>query len=291
MFGVLVGLVVMVVSGCGGDDTTDVGVTSKLRVITTTALLADMARNVGGELVEVRSIVPAGADVHSFQSSPGDSIAISEARVIISNGGGLDDFMQPLLAGAKQADAVQVTASDMIPPALAQSPVDDPHYWQSPPAATMYVDQILIGLAGADPANADVYRSGASEYIDDIIAMDQEVSELLKEVPEERRHLITFHDSFGHFASHYGWEVSALVPNDAGEVTPRAVSDVIELIEDKGIPAIFAEPQFSSQFLEEIARESGARVATIYSDTIDDEVSTYIDMMRFNARSMAENLR
>jgi ABC-type Zn uptake system ZnuABC Zn-binding protein ZnuA len=375
-------------------------------VVTTTTVLADLARNVGGELVEVISIVPPGADVHTFRSTPSHSITIGQAKLVVSNGSGLDDSFDPLLDSSKQASAVRVVASEgldaaapeelefpgegrheevkesdlieqadqiihqseeeKIPPhevlaqiaqlrsshqgkgnalagrepgdeeeSLEQRLMDlvheveagrmtpesameaieelikqhqgdthqaedehnhehgggDPHFWLDPILAVHYVERIRNGLMDADPANAEIYERNAAEYTQKLQDLDQEIAQTLSQVPPERRHLVTFHDAFGHFGRRYGWEVSALVPSDASDVTPGAVVQVMERIQEDGIPAVFAEPQLRSDVLEQAARDTGVRVGTIYSDTIDDIAPTYIEMMRFNARSLADNLR
>ena len=97
---------------------------------------------------------------------------------------------------------------------------------------------------------------------------------------------MSFHDSFGHFGERYGWEVSAFVPHDASDVTPGWVSYVLERVREEGIPVVFAEPQFSPGVLAQAARDSGVAVGVIYSDSLDDDVPTYIAMMKFNAESL-----
>ena len=131
-----------VVAACGSEAqlASPPGVEGKLRVVTTTALLADLVRNVGGNLVEVRSIVPAGADVHSFQTTPEDSIAVSRAQVIVSNGYGLDDFLTPVLQSAKDGDAVHLIATENIVLGHAGQNSRDPHFWLNPDHAVVYVD-------------------------------------------------------------------------------------------------------------------------------------------------------
>jgi ABC-type Zn uptake system ZnuABC Zn-binding protein ZnuA len=101
---------------------------------------------------------------------------------------------------------------------------------------------------------------------------------------------VTFHDAFGYFGRRYGWQVSAFVPSDASDVTPAAVVQVMELVKSEGLPAVFAEPQFGGDVLEQAAEDAGVRVGLIYSDTIDANITSYIEMMRFNAQSLAENL-
>ena len=115
MAGALISLVWLLAVACGSAGelpVTNSGQADRLRVVTTTALLADLVENVGGNLVAVRSIIPAGADLHSFQTSPKDSIAISRARVIVTNGFGLDAFLEPVLRGAREPDTVRVVAAE-----------------------------------------------------------------------------------------------------------------------------------------------------------------------------------
>jgi zinc/manganese transport system substrate-binding protein/manganese/iron transport system substrate-binding protein len=167
----------------------------------------------------------------------------------------------------------------------------DPHFWQDPTLTINYVERIRDGLVRVDPANRAVYTANAAAYILELRDLDREIAQTLNQVPPERRHLVTFHDAFGYFARRYGWEVSAFVPSDASRVTPVSVVEVMRSIESGGIPAVFAEPQFRADVLEQAARDTGVRVGTIYSDSLDDTVPTYIEMMRFNANSLAEHLR
>jgi len=309
---VLAGL--LFVAACGGGPATELtpSPAPSVRVVTTSVILADFVRNVGGEKVEVRPIVPPGADVHSFQSTPGDSLAISNARVIVSNGLGLDGFLDSLLKSAKRQDSVHVVAADgldaMAVVALAPGPSPsgrevalspskgrgegrDPHFWQSPLYTVYYVERIRDGLIQADQSNAQVYQDNAAAYIQKLYELDREIAEALSTVPPQRRHLVTFHDAFGHFAERYGWKSSAFVLGDAADVTPGTVVAVMERIKEEGIPAVFTEPQFSADVIGQVARDAGIGVGTIYSDSLDANVPTYIDMMRFNTRSLLENLR
>ena len=259
-------------------------------MVTTFAILADLVKNVGGERVQVQSIVQSGADIHSFQSTPGDSIAISNARVIVSNGMGLDAFLEGMFHNARGPDAVHVVATEGLPATLADD--DDPHFWQDPLHTVHYVESIRDGLIQADPGGAPVYRANAEAYTRELRDLDREIAQTLSGVPPERRHLVTFHDAFGHFAERYGWEVSALVMGDADDVTPGAVVEVIARIKGDSISAVFAEPQFGSDMIREAAASAGVQhIGFIYSDVLDAQVPTYIDMMRFNARSLLKHLR
>ena len=278
----------------------------KVPVVTTTSILADFVKNVGGDRVQVRSIVPAGADVHSFQSTPQDSIALSKARLIVSNGRGLDDFLEPLVESARKSDAVHVLAAEGLEATPMQAvsfqeheghgdgavhAEGDPHFWQNPLYAVYYVERIRDGLIRTDPVSAQLYRENAASYTQRLRELDQEIAATLDAVPIQRRHLVTFHDAFGYFAERYGWRVSAFVPGDASDITPRDVIQVMERVEQQAVPAVFAEPQFSPGVMSQLSRDSGVGIATIYSDILDANVPTYIDMMRFNVNSLVEHLR
>jgi ABC-type Zn uptake system ZnuABC Zn-binding protein ZnuA len=258
-----------------------------LSVVTTTALLADLVKNVGGDLVSVTALVPPGADVHSFQSTPADNVAISRAAMVVSNGGGLDQFLDQVIQRSTSDGTVQILAAK----ALLELDDEDPHFWQNPVFAVRYVESIRDGLIAADPTNADDYQVNFTEYKDRLTKLDFDIASTLNTVDPTRRHLITFHDAFGHLAKRYGWQVTSLVGSDASQVSPGPVVEILEKVREQGLTAVFAEPQFNSDLLEKAAEEAGVEIGPIYSDVQDGEVANYIDMMLFNAKSLARLLR
>ena len=280
-------IVLLLALACGSSQAADTPSGNRLAVVTTTALLADLARNVGGDLVEVTALAPPGADVHSFQSTPADSVAIRQADLVISNGGNLDGFLDPLIQGSLSDDAVRVVAAGP----LLDSSETDPHFWQNPVFTVTYVEEIRDGLIAADPGNAAVYRANLDSYKDKLTKLDFDIASTLNTVDPARRQLITFHDAFGHFATRYGWVVNAFVAGDGGEVSPGRVVEILEQVREQGIPAVFAEPQFRSDVLENAAQEAGVETGVIYSDVLDNDVTSYIDMMLLNAKNLARLLR
>lgn len=276
-------------AACGGSQLQSGGAPrgeSKLLVVTTTALLADLVENVGRELVDVRSLVPPGADVHSFQTTPEDSIAISRAQLIVLNGFGLDAFLEPVLESARSKTSVKVVSADGRLPGEY-----DPHLWQNPAFAIRYVERIRDGLVAADPEHGSRFNGNAQAYINQLRELEQELDETLSQVNSEFRHLITYHDAFGHLAERYGWEASAFVASDADEVSPKAVVQILDLLSEQGIPAIFVGPQFISGVVRRAAEDAGIAVGTLYSGISENGATNYIEMMRLNARSIADNLR
>ena len=278
----------MAAVACGGITTAD---TQKpLRVVTTTSLLADLTQNVAGASTVVTAVLPPGADVHSFQTTPNHSIAISNAGLIVSNGGGLDDFLYPMIENAQEDGTVRIVASQGL---AGVSTRQDPHFWQNPANAVHYVRRIQEGLSTADPANAESYQDRADAYVQQLLDLDQEISRILSEVPPSRRHLVTYHDAFAHFGARYGWRTSSLVANDAGGVTPNTIAHLQERVREEGIAAVFTEPQFRSKVIELAARDTGVEVGTIYCDVLGggSGADTYLNMMRLNARNLVKLLR
>ena len=278
----------MAAVACGGITTAD---TQKpLRVVTTTSLLADLTQNVAGASTVVTAVIPPGDDVHSFQTTPNHSIAISNAGLIVSNGGGLDDFLYPMIENAQEDGTVRIVASQGL---AGVSTRQDPHFWQNPANAVHYVRRIQEGLSIADPANAESYQDRADAYVQQLLDLDQEISRILSEVPPSRRHLVTYHDAFAHFGARYGWRTSSLVANDAGGVTPNAIAHLQERVREEGIAAVFTEPQFRSKVIELAARDTGVEVGTIYCDVLGggSGADTYLNMMRLNARNLVKLLR
>ena len=166
----------------------------------------------------------------------------------------------------------------------------DPHFWQNPRLVVHYVNEIASGLVAADPDGAATYLDNAAAYIAELEALDAYIADTLAAVPEEKRVMVTFHDAFGYFGTRYDFEVMAFVGSHAGEVSPDDIANVLELVEDRGLTAVFAEPQFSADALEQVARDADIEVGLIRS-LPDATHSDYIGMMRANADAIAELLR
>ena len=162
----------------------------------------------------------------------------------------------------------------------------DSHFWQNPRLVVHYVNQIATGLITADPDHAGSYLDHAAAYIAELEALDAYISDTLASIPQEHRVIVTFHDAFGYFGARYDMEVLAFVGSHAGDVSPDDIARVLELVSDRGLPAVFVEPQFSADALEQVARDSGIQVGIIRS-LPDATHPDYIGMMRANADALA----
>ena len=162
---------------------------------------------------------------------------------------------------------------------------DNPHLWLDPLLARAYADVIAEALAGEDAGNAALYSDNLTRYGQQLAQLDDEIAAAVQQIPSENRKLVTPHDAFPHLARRYGLEiVGFVVPGPGQDPSPRDIADLTNAISDQSVPAVFTEPQIGadSRLLEQIAADAGVQVCTLYSDTLTDDVPTYIDMMRFN---------
>ncbi len=299
-------LVLLVVTGaallvaCGGDGEGDDG---RLSIVATTSVIGEFAARVAGDDATVTSLVPRGVDPHSFELSPRDVRRIVEADLVLVNGYGLEGgLLEVVTENLSDGAGLIVVTAELVPLGGSESAITagihildrlegDPHFWLSVPNAIGYVERIAEGLALADPEHAPGYRDRAAAYVRELRAVDAEARAILDDVPADERRLVVFHDAFGYLARDLGFEVTeALLPVSASaEVSAARVAEVIEAIEREGIRAVYREPQFGSTLLDVIAAETGARVLTLRSIP-DDEVTTYIELVRTNALALAEGL-
>lgn len=165
----------------------------------------------------------------------------------------------------------------------------DPHLWQDVGNAMAYVELIRDTLIARDPDGAGDYRANADRYLAVLERLDRHVQRTIASIPESRRHLITTHDAFAYLAHAYGIEIAGFVtPNPASEPSLAERRKLTETIRTLRVPAVFLEPNLAarSSTLTEVAEDEGVRVCPIYGDAFDDEVRSYVQMMRFNADSL-----
>lgn len=286
-------------AACGGGG--GEGGDGRLSIVATTSVIGEFAARVAGDDASVTSLVPRGVDPHSFELSPRDARRIVEADLVLVNGYGLEGGLIDIVTENLSGDARLILVTAGLTPlggGAAAAVTDgatelegDPHFWLSVPNAIAYVERIAEEIARADPEHAAGYRDRAAAYVRELRAVDAEVRTILDEVPVDQRRLVVFHDAFGYLARDLGFEVTeALLPVSASaDVSAARVAEVIEAIEREGIRAVYREPQFGSTLLDVIAAETGARVLTLRSIP-DDEVTTYIELVRTNARALAEGL-
>jgi len=270
---------------------------AKMPVVATFSILADFARNVGGERINVVALVGPDGDTHVYQPKPADAKELGAARLIVVNGLGLEGWIDRLIKASGAKAPVIVATKGINPQKMREEGRigRDPHAWQSIANAKIYVANIRDGLIAVDPDGASVYRSNAASYLEELDALEKEVLAEIAKIPPGRRQIITTHDAFGYFGTAYGF--SFIAPEGIStetEASARDVAKIIRQIKAQKIPAVFLENVTDPRLVRSIAAESGATVGgTLYSDALsppDGPASTYIDMMRNNVRELSAAL-
>ena len=265
----------------------------RIHVVASFSILGDLVRNVGGDRVDVATLVGANGDVHVYAPAPSDAKKNADAKILVVNGLGLEGWL-PRLVQSAGSKATIVTASNGIAP-LSHGAEADPHAWQSVPNVKIYVGNIGDALIAADPADAAVFRANAARYLAELDALDAEVREAVAKIPPERRKVITTHNAFGYFAAAYGITFFAPVGvSTETEPSARDIALLIRQIKADKIPAVFLENLSDDRLIGRIAAETGAKAGgTLYSDSLTDEkgpAPTYIDLVRHNIKALTSAL-
>ncbi|SDS97369.1 metal ABC transporter substrate-binding protein [Bradyrhizobium canariense] len=265
----------------------------RLNVVASFSILGDFVRNVGGDRVDVTTLVGPDGDVHVYTPAPADAKQVADAQLVVINGLGLEGWL-PRLVQSSGSRAAIVTATDGIAPHKIGSEAD-PHAWQSVVNARIYVSNISNALVAADPADASIFRANTARYDEQLDELDREVRAAVEQIPPARRKVISTHDAFGYFAAAYGIEfIAPLGVSTESEPSARDIAAIVSQIRAGKIPAVFFENISDPRLMRQIAAETGARIGgTLYSDSLSGEkgdAPTYIDMVRHNIKALTSAL-
>ena len=264
-----------------------------LNVVASFSILADFVKNVGGDRINVTTLVGPNSDVHVYTPAPGDAKTVAAAKLVVINGLGLEGWLPRLLESSGSKAPIVVATKGIAPLKLGSEA--DPHAWQSIANAKIYVANIRDALVAADPADRETFIANAARYLAELDALDNEVREAIAKIPPERRKLITTHDAFGYLASGYG--LAFVAPSGVStetEPSARVIALIIHQVKAEKIPAVFLENISDDRLIGRIAAETGASVGgTLFSDSLTDEkgaAPTYIDLVRHNIKALTSAL-
>lgn len=269
----------------------------RLKVVATFSILSDLVRNVGGDRIDLVTLVGPDGDAHVYSPTPADGRRLAEAKVVFVNGLRFEGWMNRLVksSGGKAAlieaaKGVQTIEEGAHGHGHSHGSVE-PHAWQSVANAKIYVANIRDGLVGADPAGKEVYEANAAAYLQKLDALDAEVKAAIARIPMDRRRIVTSHDAFAYFEKAYGLDfVAPQGVSTESEASAKDVARIIQQIRREKIRAVFVENVSDPRLLERIAKETGARLGDrLYSDALsgpDGPAATYIEMMRHNIRAL-----
>ncbi|MCB2212641.1 zinc ABC transporter substrate-binding protein [bacterium] len=297
-------LLTVVLAGCSDDPGAEFRADASLKVVATTAMIADAALHVGGEHVSVVALMGPGTDPHLYNASAGDVARMRHADVILYNGLHLEGKLDRVLEAVEQSKHIYAVAEripeDLRLHASPGSSTYDPHVWFDVSRWRHVVDATEEAFVEIDPAHEADYRLNASAFRDSLASLDAWIRDTLSVVPERRRALITAHDAFAYFADAYGFEVHGLqgisTVSEAGAGDMRRIAD---LIAERDIPAIFVESSVSSKAIEAVqaavrARDKQVKIGgTLFSDAMGlpgTPEGTYLGMVRHNVRTIVSSL-
>jgi manganese/zinc/iron transport system substrate-binding protein len=293
-------LLLVTLSACapGEQDAAD----ERLRVVTTTNLLADLAREIGGDRIYVQSLMGPGVDPHLYRASEGDVARMSGADLILFNGLGLEGRMGEILA--RMRHRAHPLAEDIPAEGRIHSPdfegSFDPHIWMDVSLWQKAAQSLAEHLAGMDPEHSEQYRQNASDYVHRLADLDTYVRERVAEIPQEQRVLVTAHDAFAYFGRAYDIEVRGLQGiSTATEAGTADVQQLAAFVAERQIPAMFVETSVSPRAIEAVRQAVRARGfdvvigGDLYSDAlggVGSGAETYEDMIRHNVNTIVNAL-
>jgi ABC-type Zn uptake system ZnuABC Zn-binding protein ZnuA len=284
-----------VMAACGSTGGSGPVSDTRLKVVTTTTVFADIISNVGGDRVSVLSIIPAGAGPEDYEPKPDDARKLADANLIVSNGVGLDAFLDRLIDAAGEQSARRLVLGEGIPTIEVEGE-PNPHFWLDP---TMVVDHYLPAIATTlselDPTGAATYEANRSAYAAKVRDLDAATRAKIETIPPANRKLVTFHDAFPYFAAHFGLElIGVIVANVGQEPTAAQLAALVDSVKASGTRAVFSEAQFNPDLARTLADEAGVTrvVTTLYNDTVGPPpVNTYLTMMEWNVDQIVGALR
>ena len=297
----------------------------KVKAVASFSILGDMVREVGGDRVEVTTLVGPDGDAHVYEPTPADARNLAASNILFVNGLGFEGWMDRLEKSSGFKGPVVVASKGVSPRTMIEAEghdhgdehakdeghghnehakgeehegeeeITDPHGWQSLANGKIYVANIRDGLIAADPDGKAVYEANTAKYLDAIAKEETAVKDTLGKLPKDRRRIITSHDAFGYFGTAYGLEVIAPEGvSTESEASAKDVAKIIRQIKAEKIPAVFIENITDHRLLDRIARETGAKIGgTLYTDALsppDGPAPTYLGMFRHNIEALSQAL-
>ncbi len=264
-------------------------------VVATASIFADMAENIAGGHVTVKSIVPIGGDPHIYEPTPADARLVASADLILKNALTFEGWLDDLIASANtKANVVTITEGvDAIHAAHKNS--SDPHAWMSAANGLIYIENIKNALVELDPANKEVYEFNYGVYRKQLEELDAYIAEQINKIPAQHRILITSHDAFEYYGKRYGLRLESVlgISTDAEAQT----SDMVRLsnvIKESGVPAVFIETTVNPKLLSQIAKDNMVRIGgKLFSDSIGgkgSEAPSYYEMLKYNTDTVVKGL-
>ncbi len=277
----------------------------KLKVVTSFTIIADMAREIGGDLVEVYNLVPSGTDPHEYEPLPNDIKAATDADILFYNGlnleGGDNGWFMKMMDAVNQKEENIYSLTERVEPMYLAG--DDgieeevnPHSFIDPAVGVKMAEDMRDALMAVSSANKDKIKEQGDVYVQRLEELNQEFEERINSIPEENRILVTSERAFQYLADHYGLQEGFIWEVDTEENgSPKQIKDLVHYIQEHNVPVLFVESNVDTRPMETVSKESGVPIAEkpIYSDEIGDpgdEIDTYVKYLEYNMELIHDEL-
>ena len=270
----------------------------KFKAVTTFTVIADIARNVAGEAAIVESITKPGAEIHDYQPTPQDIVRAQDADVIFWNGLNLERWFERFLQDIDGVPSV-VVSDGVTPLSIYEGPYKDkpnPHAWMSTENALIYIENIRSAFVEMDPQHAEVYNKNAAAYAEEVKALKEELIDNLKNIPTQKRYLVTSEGAFSYLAKDLNMQEVYLWPMNADQQgSPQQVRAVIDTVRKQNIPVVFSESTISDKPARQVASETDAIYGgMLYVDSLSEAegpVPTYLDLLKVTTSTIASGFK
>lgn len=292
----------LLVDGCAAvnPNGTTSSAEDKPQIVATSTIIADLAKEVGGEDIQLTGILQPGTDPHVYEPVPADSRVLETADLILYNGYNLEPGLIKLM-NAAGGNARKLAVGEVVKPLQLDKGkgevVPDPHVWGSAENAVAMVNAIRDGLIELSPKDREKYTQRALELTDELKQLHSWINQQIQTIPPNNRQLVTTHDAFQYYGRAYGIAIAGTLIGISTEEQPSAqtVKRLVDSIKKIGVPAIFAETTINPALIKTVAQEAGIKLAAneLYSDSIGAKGSdgdSYIKMMEANTRTIVEAL-
>ncbi|NJP36102.1 metal ABC transporter solute-binding protein, Zn/Mn family [Alkalicoccus luteus] len=284
----------LLLAACGEAESGGSEEEQDLYITTSFSVLGDIAATVAGEHAEVDYIVPIGEEPHEYEPVPSDFRNVNEADVFYVNGLGLEEWLQRVVENAADTDVVETSTGVEEIPLEGEDGVD-PHAWLSPANIPYYVDNIVADLSERAPDAAADFEANGEQLKQEAKELSAQIEEELADIPEEQRLIVVSENAFKYFGADFDIDTDGIWElNSHEEGTTGQMNRIIDVIQDRGVPAVFVESTVDPRYMETVSDNSGVPIAgEVYTDAVGEEGSgaeTYLDMLRHNASVFAEGL-
>jgi manganese/iron transport system substrate-binding protein len=287
---ILSAALLLVIAACSAPSSSAQSSDGKIPVVTTISTFNSIVQAVGGDRVAVTNLVPVGASPEDYEPTPQDAVTLSQAKILVENGAGLEDWLAPTLKNAGSSSLRVVVGSDGL-----QIVNKNPHLWMDPQNAKHYVANIRDALAAVDPAHAHEYAANALAYQKKLDALTREIAAQIATIPPQQRAMIVFHNAWQYYNDRFGIETLGFIEANPGQdPNPEQVAHLIDLAKSRHVHAIFSEPEYSKKLAQQIAASAGITIVDdLYDDSIgaDPRVSDYISMLRYDTGIIVKALK